>query len=1152
MLARAANSPPPPTTTATTAVSSSSTSPAGRSRTLVLSDQLEIGFDEVFSPTTTTKLSTAGTVLSSLTADLPDLIPTLSSRGSNNSSGSSSPADKRNSGYYDDDEEDVGDLFHTYRGSGSSSSLLTGNGNGNGTSSGNRGGSATTVWGSSTSTSLPHHGIAESAPATPFMDARARRLAQLLDPVSVQDGLTSSATDPAPAVSSTGPAVSGHFLDVGVSTSPPLPYNSNGDPSGMGLTAPVSPSMTMGSMYSGAGTAAAQQYSHAMLKYHSGYDARAVSPPTSTISVRPGYSLASAPGSPPGMGLPRPYPVSSSVATSATGFANRGTSRPLPSMSMSLPTSPAMSRGGRGAMQYSGGYTLGSYASSSVAPSGAASPTFSTMRSPPTMAMRSADHAALTAAAMAHAAAVSASSLPMYSPIYGGHHTSLSAIAPEWHPIGASGGGGALGLVHEEDDSASLGDVGARTTGGADDDIASQESGEVRSELPLRMRLLDLHKEPESAPEFAVRQQQQQHQQQPPHQRQRSSVEPVTVATSTAVVELNQAPKHIYVSDLPPMVDEMMLRRAFRRYGRIDDIRLSKTKASGALNGVAYVKFAFSDSVTRAIEGDGGDVTINGKVIKVAATDPTENPTKKLFFANVWDLTQHDLLPICTQFGEVTQVDVVADRGMMYVHFVRLDEALAAHRALQGLTINNRYVRVEFGQSAANYETQRQHHHQHQHHQHHSHHQHQPQHQQHQHGWSSGGGNNGGGHPYNQHQYQQRSHDTGYYSGHPSAYASGASSRAGSAPHSASTTPYSTRLAGPPMDRGKESRSATRPSSPTQGATDPRAPYGWHEEAMPSGLAPSYPSSAMTSPTLRGAAAASAARSVPPSAAPSPPLSPQSTRDPRSQQQQQDARPSAESMSAIESMAETRAIQQQQQQQQHMMAAAAAMHPGYMPMYHPHSYAAAMAAVAAGMPMGPPPGFTGPYFDPATGILMGPLPPHIAAAAMATASSRSGPPTTAAGGPPGLAGSLPAALQQQQQQQTSGPASVPNSAAMGQPSTYPAPPHPYMHMGPDGPMGLHPMPYYLPPPGAQQFPGLAPPPPPPQGVRMSAAATGSGQLAADKVYHPPYYYSTHPHQHSSGGMTSMPPTPAGGARAVGESAAVITDADVVGANAPQA
>ncbi|KAI9184424.1 hypothetical protein H9P43_003477 [Blastocladiella emersonii ATCC 22665] len=169
-------------------------------------------------------------------------------------------------------------------------------------------------------------------------------------------------------------------------------------------------------------------------------------------------------------------------------------------------------------------------------------------------------------------------------------------------------------------------------------------------------------------------------------------------------VQLHQPPKHIYVSDLPPIVDEIALRKAFRRFGRIDDIRVSKAKAATAHVGrVAYVKFTFAESVAKAIEAD-GQIVISGKRIKVAATDPTENPTRKLFFANVWDIVEQDLRPVCEEYGEVTQVDVVADRGMMYVHFVNLEDSVKAHRALQGLTINNRYVRVEFGQSTANYE----------------------------------------------------------------------------------------------------------------------------------------------------------------------------------------------------------------------------------------------------------------------------------------------------------------------------------------------------------------------------------------------------------------------------------------------------------------
>ncbi|KNE72737.1 hypothetical protein AMAG_20626 [Allomyces macrogynus ATCC 38327] len=177
----------------------------------------------------------------------------------------------------------------------------------------------------------------------------------------------------------------------------------------------------------------------------------------------------------------------------------------------------------------------------------------------------------------------------------------------------------------------------------------------------------------------------------------------ITKTTSGFSVDMKGAVKHIYISDLPMGADEILVRKVFKRFGTIDDIRLSRSKTSGANHGVAYVKFTFPESVTKALEA-ADTMTMTGKRISVAATDPTEHPTKKLFFANVWDMTEQDLAPICAQFGEVVQVDVVADRGMMYVHFARLDDSVKAHRALQGLTINSRYVRVEFGQSTANYE----------------------------------------------------------------------------------------------------------------------------------------------------------------------------------------------------------------------------------------------------------------------------------------------------------------------------------------------------------------------------------------------------------------------------------------------------------------
>jgi RNA recognition motif-containing protein len=76
------------------------------------------------------------------------------------------------------------------------------------------------------------------------------------------------------------------------------------------------------------------------------------------------------------------------------------------------------------------------------------------------------------------------------------------------------------------------------------------------------------------------------------------------------------APKHIYVSDLPDDVDEFVLRRAFRRYGKIDDVRIPRDKNTGAMMGFAYIKFTFPDAVTRACEAS-GSLLLNGIAVTV-------------------------------------------------------------------------------------------------------------------------------------------------------------------------------------------------------------------------------------------------------------------------------------------------------------------------------------------------------------------------------------------------------------------------------------------------------------------------------------------------------------------------------------------------------
>ncbi|KAJ3366422.1 hypothetical protein GGF32_005424 [Allomyces javanicus] len=179
---------------------------------------------------------------------------------------------------------------------------------------------------------------------------------------------------------------------------------------------------------------------------------------------------------------------------------------------------------------------------------------------------------------------------------------------------------------------------------------------------------------------------------------------PATAATTPAAGNNNPVrafAKHVYVSDLPPGIDEFVLRRCFRRFGKIDDVRMPRDKNTGEMMGFAYIKFTFPDAVQRACEAS-GQFMLNGKPVTIAVSrDETGEPAvRTLFLANVWDVNEEEISNVFGSYGTIEQCDILGDRGMVYVHFRDVEDAKRAHRELQGLTLNNRYVRIEYAQSS--------------------------------------------------------------------------------------------------------------------------------------------------------------------------------------------------------------------------------------------------------------------------------------------------------------------------------------------------------------------------------------------------------------------------------------------------------------------
>ncbi|ORZ37829.1 hypothetical protein BCR44DRAFT_219715 [Catenaria anguillulae PL171] len=168
---------------------------------------------------------------------------------------------------------------------------------------------------------------------------------------------------------------------------------------------------------------------------------------------------------------------------------------------------------------------------------------------------------------------------------------------------------------------------------------------------------------------------------------------------------------HVYAINLPHDMDEFDLRRSLRRFGKIDDLRLPKLNRNEPQHaGYAYVKFATADAASKICEQSAlGKVVVKGHPITITMrreeVQHMERPTASLFLANVWDVTEEDLVGIFHLFGEVERCDYLGDRGMAYIHFTDLNAARTAIMHLQGLTINAAYIRVEYARPSKSSQT---------------------------------------------------------------------------------------------------------------------------------------------------------------------------------------------------------------------------------------------------------------------------------------------------------------------------------------------------------------------------------------------------------------------------------------------------------------
>ncbi|KNE64503.1 hypothetical protein, variant [Allomyces macrogynus ATCC 38327] len=141
-----------------------------------------------------------------------------------------------------------------------------------------------------------------------------------------------------------------------------------------------------------------------------------------------------------------------------------------------------------------------------------------------------------------------------------------------------------------------------------------------------------------------------------------------------------------------------VLRDRCGRFGPIDAIKRGFDRARGTEADHCYVKFKTHAAAAAAL--DLGTWHVAGQAIRVSACaaiplNANGTPPASLFLANVPEVNRDEIKAYMERFGEVTMTDFLLDRGMVFIHFARAEDAVRAHSLLQGLTIHGHYVRVE-------------------------------------------------------------------------------------------------------------------------------------------------------------------------------------------------------------------------------------------------------------------------------------------------------------------------------------------------------------------------------------------------------------------------------------------------------------------------
>ncbi|KAF1820873.1 uncharacterized protein K489DRAFT_294169, partial [Dissoconium aciculare CBS 342.82] len=185
---------------------------------------------------------------------------------------------------------------------------------------------------------------------------------------------------------------------------------------------------------------------------------------------------------------------------------------------------------------------------------------------------------------------------------------------------------------------------------------------------------------------------------------------------------------NLFVGNLSWNVDEEWLTREFEEFGEIKGVRIITDRESGRSKGFGYVEYTSAADAQKALAARHGYLLDNRELrVDTGESRPQQTPQQKgfdrankygdtpkppsntIFVGNVsFDADENALSEAFGEYGTIKAVRLPTDRdtgalkGFGYVEMSSVEEAQAAHEALQGADIAGRNIRLDFASERSN------------------------------------------------------------------------------------------------------------------------------------------------------------------------------------------------------------------------------------------------------------------------------------------------------------------------------------------------------------------------------------------------------------------------------------------------------------------